>query len=90
MSEAFGFIFCYLAITVIFCLINLSAGLDFTSGLTASIACFGNVGPGFGDVGSMANYSDIPLLIKYTGMAEMLIGRLEIFPVLYLLRGFRG
>ena len=37
----------------------------------------------------MANYADMPTLIKGSSMVEMLIGRLEIFPVLYLFRGFR-
>lgn len=41
---------------------------------------------GVGDVGSMANYASFPAVLKAAGMLEMLIGRLEIFPVLYLLR----
>ena len=47
------------------------------------------MGPGFGEVGSMANYGDFPVLLKVSGMLEMIIGRLEIFPILYLLQGFR-
>ncbi|MBR0532276.1 MAG: hypothetical protein IJJ96_06680 [Bacteroidales bacterium] len=54
------------------------------TGVTASVACIGNVGPGFGEVGSMSNYAAFPSILKATGMLEMLIGRLEIFPVLYL------
>ena len=86
VSDAFGYIFCYLFIMVIFAAVNIAAGLDFTTGVTASIACIGNVGPGFGEVGSMSNYAAFPVLLKLTSMAEMLIGRLEIFPVLYLIR----
>ena len=55
------------------------------SGWTASIACIGNVGPGFGDVGSMSNYATFPVVLKSAGIVEMLVGRLEIFPILYLL-----
>ena len=65
-------------------------GQDFTTGVTASIACIGNVGPGFGEVGSMSNYSAIPTVLKVSGMVEMLIGRLEIFPILYLFRSVRN
>ena len=54
------------------------------------VACIGNVGPGFGEVGSMANYAAFPAVLKVAGMVEMLIGRLEIFPVLYLLRSMRA
>ncbi|MBO7544856.1 MAG: hypothetical protein J6T02_04740 [Bacteroidales bacterium] len=63
--------------------------MDFTTSVTASIACIGNVGPGFGEVGSMSNYADFPALLKITSMVEMMIGRLEIFPVLYLIRSIR-
>ncbi len=87
--DAFGYIFCYLVIVVIAAAVNIAFGMDFVTGFTASIACIGNVGPGFGDVGSMANYAAIPTVLKYTGMLEMLIGRLEIFPLLYLIRALR-
>ena len=87
VNDALGFIFCYLAILAIGGIINVAGGMDFTTGLTASIACIGNVGPGFGDVGSMANFAGVPAFLKITGMLEMLVGRLEIFPILYLLQG---
>ena len=83
VNDAFSYIFCYLFITVFFAAVNIALGLDFITGVTASVACIGNVGPGFGDVGSMANYAGFPVLLKCTGAVEMLIGRLEIFPILY-------
>ena len=86
VSDAYGYIFCYLLIVVIFAAFNIALGLDFTTGVTASVACIGNVGPGFGEVGSMSNYAAFPPVLKAAGMVEMLIGRLEIFPVLYLLQ----
>ena len=90
VNDANCYIFCYLIIMVLFAAVNIAFGLDFTTGVTASIACIGNVGPGFGDVGSMSNYSAFPAILKTTGMIEMLIGRLEIFPILYLFRSMRG
>jgi trk system potassium uptake protein TrkH len=89
VNDAYGYIFCYLLIVVVFAAVNLSFGLDFTTGVTASVACIGNVGPGFGEVGSMSNFAAFPPVLKATGMTEMLIGRLEIFPILYLLRSIR-
>ena len=89
-NDASSYILLYLFIAAVFASINVALGLDFTTGVTASIACIGNVGPGFGDVGSMSNYADFPALLKATGMLEMLIGRLEIFPVLYLIRSVRN
>ena len=89
VSDAYGYIFCYLLIVVVFAAVNIALGLDFTTGVTASIACIGNVGPGFGEVGSMSNYAAFPGILKITSMFEMIIGRLEIFPVLYLIRSLR-
>ncbi len=88
ISDAYAYIFCYLLVLVVFSAVNITVGLDFTTSITASIACIGNVGPGFGDVGSMSNYAAFPGILKFTSMLEMLIGRLEIFPVLYLFRSF--
>ena len=90
VNDAFSYIFCYLFVMVIFAAINIAFGLDFITGVTASVACIGNVGPGFGDVGSMSNYADFPTLLKSTGAVEMLIGRLEIFPILYLFQSVRS
>ncbi|MBP5389456.1 MAG: TrkH family potassium uptake protein [Bacteroidales bacterium] len=89
VNDVFSYIYCYLFIVVVFATVNMALGLDFTTGVTASVACIGNVGPGFGDVGSMANYAALPAVLKVTGMIEMLIGRLEIFPLLYLFSSFR-
>ena len=86
VSDAYGYIFCYLLIMFFFAAVNYAFGLDFITGVTASIACIGNVGPGFGDVGTMSNYAAFPGILKFTSLIEMLIGRLEIFPALYLLR----
>ena len=89
ISDAYGYIFCYLLVVVVFAAVNIAVGIDFTTSVTASIACIGNVGPGFGEVGSMSNYAAFPAFLKVTSLLEMLIGRLEIFPVLYLFRSLR-
>ncbi|MDO4487659.1 MAG: TrkH family potassium uptake protein [Eubacteriales bacterium] len=52
--------------------------------ISAVIATFNNIGPGFGMVGSMGNYADFSAFAKIILAADMLIGRLEIFPILLL------
>ena len=66
-------------------------GCDLTTGFTASIACISNGGPGFGDVGSMANYASLPAVLKFFSALLMLIGRLEIFGFiqLFFMRSWR-
>lgn len=57
---------------------------DFTTNFTAAVSCLSNIGPGFeavGAYGSFAGYSDFSTLIL---TLTMLIGRLEILPVLIL------
>lgn len=57
---------------------------SFFSGLSATIACIGNVGPGFDLVGPMYNYMEFSYFSKMLLSFVMLIGRLEIFPMLIL------
>ena len=57
---------------------------DFTTNFTAIAATLNNIGPGLAGVGPMSNfsaYSDFSTLVM---IADMLIGRLEIFPLLVL------
>ena len=58
---------------------------DFQTNFTAVAACLNNIGPGFGAVGpngSFAGYSDIS---KLTFSFAMLLGRLEIYPLIFAL-----
>ena len=60
--------------------------MDLKTSLTASIACIGSVGPGFGEVGSMGNYAGLLGFQKVAAMIIMLLGRVEIFPMLIAFR----
>ncbi|MBO7149916.1 MAG: TrkH family potassium uptake protein [Clostridia bacterium] len=57
---------------------------DIFSGFSATLACIGNVGPGFNVVGPMFNYMGFSYFSKIVLSFVMLIGRLEIFPMLIL------
>ena len=59
-------------------------GRDMITNLTASIACISNVGPGLAAVGPVAGYSFFSVPAKLVLILEMLLGRLEIFPILFL------
>jgi trk system potassium uptake protein len=61
-------------------------GADLITGITASIGCLGNIGPGFGTIGPMANFSELHPISKIVLAIEMWIGRLEVMTVLVLMR----
>ena len=59
---------------------NFSFGTTFT----AVVACIGNIGPGLEQVGPMGNFADFSALSKIVLSFCMIIGRLEVFPILVL------
>ncbi len=63
---------------------NVSEGLDLVTATSAVAASLGNIGPGLGDVGPAGNYAGLPALAKWLLSSLMIVGRLEIFPVLVL------
>lgn len=64
--------------------INTLFGCDLLTGFSASLACASNVGPGFGEVGTLDNYSALPMIVKMNLSFIMLFGRLEIFGLIQL------
>ena len=57
---------------------------DFETSFTAVIATFFNIGPGLGLVGPSGNFAIFSPLSKLVLTLCMLLGRLEIFPILML------
>ncbi len=54
------------------------------SNISAVMACFNNIGPGFDAVGPTSNFSVFSNFSKLVLSLDMLLGRLEIFPLLAL------
>ena len=86
MRSTGTYTFVYMAITIISVLLVSFEGKDWTTTYTAVVATFNNIGPGLGEVGTVGNYSSFSNLSKLILSADMLIGRLEIFPILVLFR----
>jgi trk system potassium uptake protein TrkH len=61
-------------------------GADIVTGISATAACIGNVGPGFNLVGPMANFADLHPISRIALTLAMWIGRLEVITVLVILR----
>lgn len=79
------FIVLYILTLFITTLLLSLLGIDGMTALSASIATLGNVGPGFGSVSSLGNYSHLPDSAIYILSGNMLLGRLEIMNILALI-----
>ena len=82
--QTLNFLFLYILTFFIVTVILTFMDIDGLTAFSASIASIANVGPGFGDVGSLDNYSALPSAAKYVLSFEMLLGRLEIMNILAL------
>ena len=60
-------------------------GEPLVDSFTASLACLGNIGPGFEAVGPMGSFAHLTAPAKLTLVLAMWIGRLEILTVVALL-----
>jgi trk system potassium uptake protein TrkH len=84
LSEVLGFFFMYI---MVFCgsvLIVSIEGKDLVTTFTSVAATIGNIGPGLELVGPMGNFSGFTDLSKMVLSFCMIIGRLEIYPILLL------
>lgn len=86
-SSIVNFAILYIVIYILFILggtlINAACGLDTMTSFSASVASMGNIGPGFGEIGSLNNFSSMPVIVKIVSTLQMLLGRLEIFGLLH-------
>ena len=78
------YIVAFMMMILIGTFLNTMLGADLLTGFSAALACASNVGPGFGEVGTMDNYSAMPVFTKLNLTVLMLLGRLEIFGLIQL------
>ena len=84
ISSIVSFVVLYLLIFLTSALILSVLGMDIITSVTASIATLGNIGPGLNVVGPMGSFDPIPPLGKLVLIANMWIGRLEVYTVIVL------
>ena len=77
---------CILAIVLLISIDSAVSGqMAFETNFTAVVACFNNIGPGFALVGPMSSYAMYSDFSKIVLSIAMLLGRLEIYPLLLTL-----
>ena len=74
----------YCLVTVVSVVLVSLNNLPFETNVTGVIACMNNIGPGLGMVGPAGNFASFSGLSKLVLSFDMLAGRLELFPVLFL------
>jgi len=82
LNAIWAFVSIYFSLTILFGLIISLTGYDLITSFSASIACITSLGPGLGKVGPAGNFSFFPDYDKLLLSLEMLLGRLEVFPIL--------
>lgn len=75
----------YVALAAVIFLLLCLDKYDLQTNFTAMAACLNNIGPGLGAVGPVGNYSGYSAFSKLLLSAAMLLGRLEIYPILIAL-----
>lgn len=79
---------CYMTVYVFVVLLSVLVvsldNFDMTTNFTAVLATLNNIGPGLNAVGPTGNFGGFSPLSKLVLMFDMLVGRLELFPVLTL------
>ena len=85
VSSVTVFFFAYIAILLLCTAVVSLDEVDFTTAFSAALTTISNVGPGFALVGPTRNFAFLSVLSKVVLTITMLLGRLEIMPLLVLL-----
>ena len=83
VEAVWGFFAIYLVVFTLLMLALMSTGLEQVTAFSAIATCMNNVGPGLGAVAS--NFTAVSPAGQWICTIAMLLGRLEIFPILVLL-----
>ncbi|MCK4516924.1 MAG: TrkH family potassium uptake protein, partial [Spirochaetaceae bacterium] len=80
-----GLVFLYLFMLLFTALFVATGGHNILTSMSTALVTLGNIGPGFGRVGTSENYAFYQTYIKWYLSFIMMTGRLEVYTVLVLL-----
>jgi trk system potassium uptake protein TrkH len=83
IDAVWGFFATYVTCFAVLMVALMSTGANQVTAFSAIATCMNNLGPGLGDVAS--NFTSMSAAGKWICITAMLLGRLEIFPILVLL-----
>ena len=83
-NIGYFFILYFVLLFLISLIVSLN-NFDFETTLSSVVSCMSNIGPGFNLVGPANNFSIFNNISKITLTIAMILGRLELYPILLLL-----
>lgn len=84
VSGVASYLIVYIFVMAISVLVLSFDNLTIAECISGAVTCLNNVGPGFESIGATGNFSQLSSLSKIVLSADMLLGRLELFPILAL------
>lgn len=84
VRRALAFIFIYFLLAVMAMMVWTFFGLDVDTSMGCCVSMLSNVGPGTGSCGPTENFMHVHAVSKWLMSFYMLVGRLEIYTVLFL------
>jgi len=87
VSGIASFVFLYIFLIFAGSILLSLENIDLLTCFTATASCIGNIGPAFGEVGPMLNYSFLSEGSKMLLSFMMIAGRLELFTLIMLFSG---
>lgn len=81
VTSVTTFVLMFVTVFAVGGLVLAMFGLDLVTAYSASAACLGNIGPGFGLVGPTQTYAPLPAPAKLVLLCMMIVGRLELYTV---------
>ena len=86
VSNITRFFFLYILVFMVLTVLISLTGLSVMDSMGLIAACLSSVGPAFGIVGPTATYGDISTFGRIISICAMMLGRLEIFTLLVIMR----
>ena len=80
------FFFMYIFVVALLTLVTTASGVAPEEAIFGVASCLASVGPAFGSIGATGTYTELPAGAKIAMALGMLLGRLELFTALALLR----
>lgn len=84
VSGVYSFMAAYAVVAIVSVMLVSIDGYSFETNVSSVLACLSNIGPGFNLTGATGNYGAFSPFVKVVLSLVMLIGRLEIFPMLLI------